>query len=80
SVPWPGRTFMIRNRASNRILAREDGNLVLKEVAELAPCGWLWACVEHPEGRCPNWSRGNQTILGRDNQGGFRAGATEHKG
>lgn len=39
SVPWPHRTFMIRNRASGRILARKGSNLVLKELAELAPCG-----------------------------------------
>ncbi len=80
SVPWPGRTFMIRNRASDQILARENGNLVLKGIAELAPCGWRWACVEHPEGWFGFRETSSGTYLGRDNQGGFRARATEHKG
>ena len=80
SVPWPDRTFMIRNRESDQILARENGNLVLKEIAELAPCGWRWTCVEHPEGWFGFRETSSGTYLGRDNRGGFRACATEHKG
>jgi len=79
SVPWPGRTFMIRTRTSDRILAREGGNLVLKEAAELAPCGWRWTCVEHPEGWLGFRETSSGVYLGRDNQGGFRARATHHK-
>lgn len=71
---------MIRNRASDQILARENGNLVLKGIAELAPCGWRWTCVEHPEGWFGFRETSSGTYLGRDNQGGFRARATEHKG
>jgi hypothetical protein len=80
SVPWPHRTFIIRNRASDRILAREGGNLVLKEAAELAPCGWRWTCVEHPQGWFGFRETSSGTYLGRDNQGGFRAWATQQKG
>ena len=80
SVPWPDQTFMIRNRASDQILARKDGKLVMKETAELAPCGWRWTCVEHPEGSFGFRETSSGAYLGRDNQGGFRAWATEHKG
>jgi len=80
SVPWPGRTYMIRSRASDRILAREHGHLVLKEAADLATCGWHWACVEHHEGWLGFRETSSGVYLGRDNHGGFRAWATEHNG
>ncbi len=79
-VPWPGRTYRICNRALDRILARESGRLVLKEVAELAECGWRWACVEHPQGWLGFRETSSGVYLGRDNFGGFQALATEHKG
>jgi hypothetical protein len=71
---------MIRNRASDRILAREQGHLVLKDAADLATCGWRWDCVEHPEGWFGFRETSSGVYLGRDNCGGFRACATEHKG
>ena len=80
SVPWPGRTFMIRNRASDQILARENGNLVLKGIAELAPCGWRWACVEHPEGWFGFREISSGTYLGRDNQGAFEPALLSTRG
>ncbi len=79
SPPWPGRTYMIRNRATDKVLAREYGRLVLKAPADLATCGWHWTCVEGIGG----WLGFQETIsgvyLGRDNRGGFRALATQHK-
>src|SRR5690554_4415016 len=80
SVPWPGRTYMIRNRASDRILAREDGILVLKEATDLGTCGWRWACIEHREGWLGFRETSSGVYLGRDNYGNFQASATEHKG
>ena len=71
SVPWPGRTYMIRNRATDCILAREHGHLALKEAADLATCGWRWACVEHHEGWLGFRETSSGVYLGRDNQGGF---------
>lgn len=80
SVPWPGRTYLIRHRTSDKVLAREYGCLVLKEAADLETCGWHWACIENRDG----WLGFRETIsgvyLGHDNQGGFRATAPEHKG
>lgn len=79
SDPWPGRTFMIRNRASDRVLAREHGRLVLKRIADLAVCGWHWACTEKKGGWLGFRETSSGVYLGRDNQGGFRASAIEHK-
>jgi hypothetical protein len=80
SVPWPGRTYVIRHRTSDKVLAREYGCLVLKEAGELATCGWYWACFEHSEG----WLGFRETIsgfyLGRYNKGGFGATASKHNG
>ena len=80
SVPWPGRTYMIRNRASDGILAREHGRLVLKEAADLATCGWHWTCAENNGGWLGFRETSSGAYLGRDNGGGFRASATEHNG
>ncbi|KAK3904252.1 hypothetical protein C8A05DRAFT_31984 [Staphylotrichum tortipilum] len=82
-VPWPGRTYVIRNRATDAVLAREHGQLVLKTEAaasDLLTCGWRWLCVCNGDG----WLGFRETVsgvyLGRDNRGGFRAAAQEHRG
>ena len=78
-VPWPGRTYMIRNRASDGVLAREGGRLVLKRAMDLTGCGWHWACVEREDGWLGFRETSSGVYLGRDDRGGFRASATEHR-
>ncbi len=78
-VPWPGRAYMIRHRASDWVLARENGRLVLKRAMDLAGCGWHWACVENEDGWLGFRETSSGVYLGRDDRGGFRAAATEHR-
>lgn len=80
SVPWPDRTYMIRHRASDRVLAREQGCLVLKKIADLATCGWHWTCVEKHSGWLGFRETSSGVYLGRDDHGGFIASATKHEG
>lgn len=79
SVPWPGSTFMIRHRASDKILAREKGVLVLKDAGDLAFCGWRWTCVENDGGWLGFYETSSGVYLGRDGYGGIRASAPVHK-
>jgi hypothetical protein len=79
-VPWPDRTYMIRNRASDWVLAREHGRLVLKGIADLATCGWHWTCVEKNNGWFGFRETSSGAYLGRDGRGGFIASATRHEG
>jgi len=81
SPPWPGRTYMIRHRASDRILARDHGRLELKEPADLpATCAWRWTCAENDGGWLGFYEPSSGAYLGRDNRGGFRASTTSHSG
>ena len=79
SVPWPGRTYMIRNRASDGVLARENGSLVVKRGMDLTSCGWHWACVENEDGWLGFRETSSGVYLGRDDRGGFKASASEHR-
>jgi hypothetical protein len=44
SVPWPGRTFIIRNQASGEVITFLDGQLVLDKPGGLGT--FRWRCVE----------------------------------
>ena len=78
TVPWPGRTYRIRNRGSDQILAREMGKLVLKKEEDLDRCGWRWTCIER-EGWFGFFETSSGVYLGRDNKGSFQALVIEHR-
>jgi hypothetical protein len=44
SIPWPGRTFIIRNQASGEVITFLDGQLVLDKPGGLGT--FRWRCVE----------------------------------
>ncbi len=77
TVPWPGRTYRIRNWGSDQILAREMGKLVLKKEAGLDPCGWRWTCIERA-GWLGFFETSSGAYLGHDDKGGFQALAMKH--
>jgi hypothetical protein len=44
SIPWPGRTFIIRNRANGKVITFLDGEIILDKPGGLGT--FRWRCVE----------------------------------
>ncbi|UNI22191.1 hypothetical protein JDV02_008102 [Purpureocillium takamizusanense] len=76
AVPWPGDTFMIRERRNGRVLALADGQLCLEaDISQAGNCHWL--CVENN-----GWLGFRETelkrYLGHDFWWNFTADASRH--
>ncbi|KAI2634463.1 hypothetical protein GGS21DRAFT_103813 [Xylaria nigripes] len=72
SVPEPGRTYMICDMASGRVLTLAKGRLTLPLGTD-AKGGWHWECEEIDGG----WLGFREVVsgkcLGHDNRGGYMA-------
>ncbi|KUI55495.1 hypothetical protein VP1G_10753 [Cytospora mali] len=69
AVPWPGKTYKIRHRASQRLIILEEGRLKLKHPGNIkAVGGWNWVCAEQ-NGWLGFRSPVSATYMGHDKRG-----------
>ncbi|RYP33100.1 hypothetical protein DL767_004885 [Monosporascus sp. MG133] len=78
TVPWPGNTFAIRERATGRAITLIDGKLRLKDWDYAGDRGAHWVC-EGNDGWLGFRNPVSGTYIGHDDRGGFWAKATAHK-
>ncbi|KAI0534899.1 hypothetical protein GGR58DRAFT_504857 [Xylaria digitata] len=71
-IPVPGRTYMIRDLDSGRVITLEGGLLTLKLVGGTSG-GWHWHCVERDGGWLGFQEAVSGNYLGRNGKGGFHA-------
>ncbi|KUI65353.1 hypothetical protein VM1G_00768 [Cytospora mali] len=69
AVPWPGRTYKIRHRASRKLITLEEGRLQLQYLGNTnAVGGWNWVCAEQ-KGWLGFRSPVSATYMGHDKRG-----------
>ncbi|RYP09740.1 hypothetical protein DL765_008349 [Monosporascus sp. GIB2] len=78
TVPWPGNTFVIRERATGRAITLVDGKLRLKDWDYAGDRGTHWVC-ELKEGWLGFRNPVSGTYIGHDDRGKFRATASHHR-
>ncbi|RYP80135.1 hypothetical protein DL769_002621 [Monosporascus sp. CRB-8-3] len=78
TVPWPGNTFVIRERATGRAITLVDGKLRLRDWDCAGDRGAHWVC-EQKDGWLGFRNPVSGTYIGHDDRGGFRATASHHK-
>ncbi|RYP53432.1 hypothetical protein DL768_001577 [Monosporascus sp. mg162] len=78
TVPWPGNTFVIRERATGRAITLVDGKLCLKNWYCAGDRGAHWVC-EGKEGWLGFRNPVSGTYIGHSDRGNFCANATKHE-
>ncbi|RYP72108.1 hypothetical protein DL771_004439 [Monosporascus sp. 5C6A] len=78
TVPWPGNTFVIRERATGRAITLVDGKLRLKDWDYAGDRGTHWVC-ERKDGWLGFRNPVSGTYIGHDDRGNFCANAKHHK-
>ncbi|RYO82781.1 hypothetical protein DL766_009636 [Monosporascus sp. MC13-8B] len=80
TVPWPGNTFVIRERATGRAIALVDGKLRLKDWDwdYAGDRGTHWVC-ELKDGWLGFRNPVSGTYIGHDDRGNFRATVSHHQ-
>ncbi|KAI0419885.1 hypothetical protein F5X98DRAFT_334190 [Xylaria grammica] len=70
SVPEPGRTYMIRDLDSERVLTVADGCLTLTLAPDVGSTGgWQWHCEEHTSGWLGFRNAVSGKYIGHNNRG-----------
>ncbi|RYP91508.1 hypothetical protein DL770_002354 [Monosporascus sp. CRB-9-2] len=78
TVPWPGNTFVIRERATGRAITLVNGKLRLWDWDYAGDRGAHWIC-EGKEGWLGFRNPVSGTYIGHDDRGNICANATHHK-
>ncbi|KAI1430885.1 hypothetical protein GGR50DRAFT_145452 [Xylaria sp. CBS 124048] len=78
TVPEPGKTYMIRDLDTDKIITLDDGRLTLQAGPDHG-AGWKWRCSENTQGWLAFREKASGRYLGRDDWGGYRAEVTHFK-
>jgi hypothetical protein len=75
SIPWPGRTFIIRSQQNGQVITFLDGQIILDKPGGLGT--FRWRCVEK-KGWVGFQDPASAMYLGSDDRGWLRCAANKH--
>lgn len=78
AVPQPGMIYKIHLHGTNKVIALEEGELVLRSEGGRPGGGWFWVCTEQA-GWLGFRNLVSGTFIGRDGGGGLCAEARYHR-